>query len=101
MGEVQFSRESLLIGEERILKLHKSKVIVYGIGGVGSFVCEALARAGVGNLVLVDYDVVDETNINRQLEATHDTIGQLKTEAMKERLLKIYPKINIETYNSK
>lgn len=101
MIETQFSREALLIGEKNVIKLHNSTVAIYGIGGVGSFVCEALARAGVGNLILVDFDIIDETNINRQIEAMHDTIGNLKTEEMKKRLLKIYPEIKIDTYNSK
>ena len=82
-------------------KLKKSKVIIYGIGGVGSFVCEALARAGIGNLILVDYDKIETTNLNRQIHALHSTIGEQKTEAMKNRILDINPKAKVETYYNK
>lgn len=74
----QFSREALLIGEKGVEKLNNSKVVVFGVGGVGSFVVEGLARAGIGNFVLVDKDEVDITNINRQIIATHDTIRKTK-----------------------
>ena len=76
----QYSRTELLIGDDNIRKLQQSKVAIFGIGGVGSFVVEALARAGVGKLVIIDHDEVDVTNINRQLIATHDTIGRPKVE---------------------
>lgn len=97
----QFQREIMLIGKENLEKLKKSKVIIYGIGGVGSFVCEALARAGIGNLILVDYDKIETTNLNRQIHALHSTIGEQKTEAMKNRILDINPKAKVETYNNK
>ena len=97
----QFQREIMLIGKENLEKLKKSKVIIYGIGGVGSFVCEALARAGIGNLILVDYDKIEITNLNRQIHALHSTIGEQKTEAMKNRILDINPKAKVETYNNK
>lgn len=94
----QFSRTKLLIGEENIKKLNKSKVAVFGIGGVGSYVVEGLVRAGVGNFVLVDKDVVDISNINRQIIATHDTIDLPKVEIAKERILKINPNAKVEIY---
>ena len=97
----QFQREIMLIGKENLEELKKSKVIIYGIGGVGSFVCEALARAGIGNLILVDYDKIETTNLNRQIHALHSTIGEQKTEAMKNRILDINPKAKVETYNNK
>lgn len=97
----QFQREIMLIGKENLEKLKKSKVIIYGIGGVGSFVCEALARAGIENLILVDYDKIEITNLNRQIHALHSTIGEQKTEAMKNRILDINPKAKVETYNNK
>ena len=97
----QFQREIILIGKENLEKLKKSKVIIYGIGGVGSFVCEALARAGIENLILVDYDKIELTNLNRQIHALHSTIGEQKTEAMKNRILDINPKAKVETYNNK
>ena len=83
----EFSRAELLLGEEGIEKLRKARVAVFGIGGVGSFVAEALARGGVGHLALVDGDVVSLTNINRQLIATQKTIGRRKTSVMAERIL--------------
>lgn len=94
----QFQREEILIGKENVEKLKKSKVIIYGIGGVGSFTTEALARAGVGHLVLVDNDSVDITNINRQIEATHKTIGRKKVDVMKERVLEINPGAKVDTF---
>ena len=93
----QFSRTELLIGKENIEKLHNSKVAVFGVGGVGSFVVEGLVRAGIGNLVLVDKDVVDITNLNRQLIATRKTIGKPKVEVAKERALDINPDVNVVT----
>ena len=94
----QFSRTELLIGKEAIEKLHNSKVAVFGIGGVGSFVVEGLARAGVGNFVLVDKDVVDLTNLNRQIIATRKTIGKPKVEVARERILDINPDANVEIH---
>ncbi len=92
----QFSRTELLIGEEGINKLQNSKVAIFGIGGVGSYVVEGLARVGVGNFILVDKDEVDETNINRQIIATHKTIGMSKVEVAKQRVLDINPKASID-----
>ena len=94
----QFSRTELLIGNESIEKLKKAKVAVFGIGGVGSFVVEGLARAGIGNFILVDDDKVCLTNINRQIIATHKTVGKYKVDVAKERILDINPNANIETY---
>ncbi|WP_294389403.1 tRNA threonylcarbamoyladenosine dehydratase [uncultured Clostridium sp.] len=92
----EFCRTELLIGEEGIEKLHNSKVIVFGIGGVGSFVVEALTRAGVGNLILVDNDTICISNLNRQIHATQVTVGNVKVEAMKARVLSINPNCNVE-----
>ena len=92
----EFCRPELLTGEEGIEKLKNSKVIVFGIGGVGSFVVEALTRAGVGNLILVDNDTICISNLNRQIHATQSTVGNIKVEAMKERVLSINPNCNVE-----
>ena len=92
----EFCRSELLLGEEGMEKLHNSKVIVFGIGGVGSFVVEALTRAGVGNLMLVDNDTICISNLNRQIHATQKTVGDVKVEAMKERILSINPNCNVE-----
>ncbi|WP_458402680.1 tRNA threonylcarbamoyladenosine dehydratase [Methanobrevibacter sp.] len=94
----KFLRTEMLIGNDGIEKLNNAKVAVFGLGGVGSFVCEGLARSGVGNFVLVDFDKVDESNINRQLIATVNTIGKYKVDLMKERILDINPDANVETY---
>lgn len=93
----QFSRTELLIGTEGVEKLHKSKVAIFGIGGVGSFVVEGLVRAGVENFILVDDDKVCLSNLNRQIIATHKTIGKYKVEAAKERILEINPNAKVET----
>ena len=79
-------------------KLSKSKVAVFGLGGVGSFVCEGLARSGIGNFVLVDFDKIDKSNINRQLIATTKTVGKYKVDLMKERILEINPDAKVEVY---
>lgn len=92
----QFSRTELLIGKDAIQKLKNSKVAIFGLGGVGSFVLEGLIRAGVENFVLVDKDEIDVTNINRQILATHSTIGKAKVEVAKQRILDINPKANVE-----
>jgi len=96
----KFSRTELLIGEEGLKKLRESKVIIFGLGGVGSFTAEALARTGIGSFKLVDFDEVCLTNINRQLHALHSTIGMPKVEVMKQRLLDINPEARIETYQT-
>ncbi len=94
----KFSRTEMLIGNEGMEKLANAKVAVFGIGGVGSFVCEGLARSGVGNFVLVDFDKIDESNINRQLIATVKTVGKNKVDLMKERILEINPDANVEVH---
>ena len=94
----QFSRTELLIGEEGVQKLQNAKIAIFGIGGVGSYVVEGLARAGIGNFILVDKDKVDASNINRQIIATHKTIGRPKVEVSKERILDINPNANVEIY---
>ena len=94
----QFLREELLIGKDAIEKLKNSKVAIFGIGGVGSYVLEGLIRAGVGNFILVDSDDIAESNINRQIIATHSTIGFAKVDVAKTRALDINPDVNIKTY---
>lgn len=94
----EFSRTELLIGEEGLAKLKKSAVLVFGVGGVGSHCIEALARCGVGKLILVDNDTVSLTNVNRQSIAYHSTIGQHKTKVMKERIADISPDTEVVTY---
>ena len=94
----QFSRTELLIGKEGIEKLKDAKVAVFGIGGVGSFVVEGLARAGIGNFILIDDDKICLTNLNRQIIATRKTIGKYKVEVAKERILEINPNANVEIY---
>lgn len=92
------AREELLIGKDNIEKLNNATVAVFGCGGVGSYAVEALARAGIGNFVLVDKDVVDVTNINRQLVADFSTIGRDKVEVEKERILRVNPDAKVEIY---
>lgn len=94
----QFSRTELLIGKAGIEKLQKAKIAIFGLGGVGSFAFEALARAGVGNFILVDNDEICETNLNRQILAIKSNIGRPKVEVAKERALEINPTVNIKTY---
>lgn len=94
-----FSRSEMLFGKENIEKLKNKRVIVFGIGGVGGYVCEALARTGIGKIDLVDNDTVSESNINRQIIALHSTVGRYKTEVMRERLLDVNPNIEINVYN--
>ena len=96
--EDKFSRTEMLIGNDGMENLANAKVAVFGLGGVGSFVCEGLARSGLGNFVLVDFDKVDKSNINRQLIATEKTIGRYKVDLMKERILDINPEANVEVH---
>ena len=93
------TRLEVLVGSDGIQTLRNKSVFILGIGGVGGYVCEALARSGVGRLVLVDSDVVDVTNINRQIIATHSTIGRKKVDVMKERILDINPECVVEVYD--
>lgn len=94
----QFSRTELLLGKEAMEKLSRSRVAVFGIGGVGGYVCEALVRSGVGAFDLVDDDKVCPSNLNRQIIATHKTIGKYKTEVMKERILEINPEADVRLH---
>lgn len=96
-----FQRTELLIGNENLERLKNSHIIVFGLGGVGSSAVEALVRAGVGELTLVDFDTVDITNLNRQIIATQRTIGNFKADVMKERALSINPDIKINSYIEK
>ena len=95
----QFSRTELLIGKDGLEKLSNSRVAVFGIGGVGGYVVEALARSGVGAIDLIDNDKVALTNLNRQIIATHKTIGQNKVDAAEERILDINPNVKVRKYN--
>ena len=95
----QFSRTELLLGSEAMDKLNNSRVAVFGVGGVGGYVCEALVRSGIGAFDLIDNDKVSLTNINRQIIATHKTIGRYKTEIMKERMSEINPDVKVRVHN--
>ena len=96
MDEI-FARTELLTGEEGLEKLKRAKVAVFGIGGVGGYVAEALARSGVGHLVLIDHDIVSKSNLNRQIIALCSTLGKYKTQVMKERIADICPDTCVET----
>ena len=91
-----FQRFAMLVGENKIDLLNKKKVLIFGLGGVGGSLAEALARAGIGHFTLVDKDTFDETNINRQLFATYDTVGMDKVDVAKKRMLSINPNADIE-----
>ena len=91
-----FARFSMMVGEDGIEKLNNSRVIIFGVGGVGSYTVEALARAGVGHITMVDFDEISESNINRQLHSLRSTIGKSKVEVMKDRILDINPKCKVE-----
>ena len=93
------SRTRLLIGDEAIQKLKSSTVAIFGIGGVGSFAVEALGRCGIGNLVLIDSDKINITNVNRQIHSTEKTVGRYKVDVMKERLEDINPAVKVQTCN--
>ena len=94
----QFSRTELLFGKEAMVKLQNSRVAVFGIGGVGGYVCEALVRSGVYHFDLIDDDQVCLTNLNRQIIATHKTVGQYKVDVMRERILEINPDADVSVY---
>ena len=91
----EFQRTALLLGEDNILKLNNKTVAIFGVGGVGGYVCEALARSGIGHFVIVDNDNISITNINRQIIALHNTIGRAKVDVMKERILEINPNAEV------
>lgn len=92
-----FSRFELLVGEDNIQKLNQAHVIVFGVGGVGGYVVEALVRSGIGHITIVDNDVISLSNLNRQIIATQETIGQKKVDVMKKRILSIHPKCDVTT----
>lgn len=94
----EFSRTELLIGQVALEKLQNSCVAIFGVGGVGGYVCEALVRSGVGHFDLIDNDTVSLTNINRQIIALHSTIGKLKVDVMKERMLDINPDVDVSVH---
>ena len=94
----QFSRTQMLLGEAAMERLYKAKVAVFGVGGVGGYVVEALARCGIGRLDLCDSDTVSVSNLNRQILATHSTVGMLKVEAARKRIADINPACEVRTY---
>lgn len=94
----QFFRTEMLLGEEMIERLHKARVAVFGVGGVGGYAVEALARCGIGHLDLIDNDTVSISNLNRQIIALHSTVGRLKVEVAKERVLDINPEAEVRAF---
>lgn len=96
---MEFNRLEKMLGKEKVEILKEKRVLVLGVGGVGGYVVEALARSGIGSLVLVDYDTVDITNINRQIIALHSTIGRKKIDVLSERVLDINPNCEVITYD--
>ena len=97
--ENQHSRTEMMLGTEGVERLKKTRVAVFGVGGVGGYAVEALARAGVGHIELIDSDRVSFSNINRQIIATHNTVGMYKTEAMRDRILSINPECSVVCHN--
>lgn len=95
----QFSRTELLLGKGNMEKLQNSRVAVFGVGGVGGYVVEALTRSGIGAIDLIDNDTVSQSNLNRQIIATYDTIGKYKTEVMRDRIRSINPECRVEVHN--
>ncbi len=100
MENNRFARTEMLLGATGMQNLHKSKVMLIGLGAVGGYVLEALARSGVGQFILVDFDSFEESNINRQILAVTETLGQKKTEVAKSRVLSINPKAKVETLDA-
>ena len=96
--ETQFSRTQLLLGEEALDKLKNARVAVFGVGGVGGYVCEALVRSGIGAFDLIDSDEVCLSNLNRQIIATRSSVGRYKVDVMKERMLDINPDVDVRVY---
>lgn len=94
----QFSRTEIILGTDAINKLSKSTVALFGVGGVGSFAAEALVRSGLGRIILIDYDIIDISNLNRQVHATLKTVGQYKVDAMRDRLLDINSNLKVEVF---
>ncbi len=101
MNKNQFTRSEMVFGPEGLEKLKSATVAVFGVGGVGSFTVEALARVGVGHLVLIDFDTVDITNVNRQIHAFPDNVGASKVDLMKDRVMRINPDIQVTIYEQK
>ncbi len=97
----RFSRSSLILGSEGMDRLSHSTVAIFGVGGVGSFAAEALARTGIGKIILIDYDIIDISNINRQIHALTSTVGRYKVDVMKERLLEINPDLEVVVYKER
>lgn len=100
MNDKYKERTKIVIGQDGIDLLRNSNVLIFGIGGVGSYVVEGLVRAGIGNLTIVDFDTVDITNINRQIPALHSTIGMNKTDVLEKRIKDINPEINLKCHTS-
>lgn len=98
MEDSIYTRTSAVIGEEAVLRLKGSSVIVFGVGGVGGFAVEALARVGIGKIAVVDMDTVAPSNLNRQIIATHSTLGMPKVEAIRQRIVDINPSCEVRTY---
>ena len=96
-----FARSELILGKEGMERLENSTVAIFGVGGVGSYTAEILVRTGLGRIILIDYDIIDITNINRQVHATSKTVGRFKVDALKERLLEINPQLEIKVYKEK
>ncbi len=94
-----FERSAMLLGGEQIEKLQEKKVAVFGVGGVGGYAVEALARTGVGSFDLIDHDIISISNINRQIIATMDTVGEKKAQVMKERILSIHPEAKVQIHD--
>lgn len=95
----ELSRTQMLLGYDKVQELQNKKVIVFGIGGVGGYVCEALCRSGVGTIDIVDNDKVSLSNINRQIIALHSSVGEYKTEVMKKRMIDINPSVSVNAFN--
>jgi len=93
-----FQRLAMVTGIDALKKLQQTKVIVFGVGGVGSWCAEALVRSGIGKIAIVDFDTVCESNVNRQLQATRSSFGRAKVEVLKERLLEINPDCEVEAW---
>ena len=100
MNDKYKERTKIVIGQDGIDLLRNANILVFGIGGVGSYVVEGLVRAGIGNLTIVDFDTVDITNINRQIPALHSTIGMNKTDVLEKRIKDINPEINLKCHTS-
>ena len=101
MADNIFTRTEMLIGKQDLEKLKKSKVIVFGVGGVGGYTVEALVRSNIGEITIVDYDTIDITNINRQIIALHSTVGKYKVDAFRERIHDINPDCKVNVYKEK